>query len=279
MKISLCNSNDKEYQKKLNKLLNRVFLDFKFWYDLDLWDENYESYSISVGDEIVSNICIYKTQVIFEGKRQLALSVGAVATKKEYRGKGLSRKIMEHIIKKYDGVPMYLSANEDVIEFYPKFGFERAFEKSPVMDIDINNLHEAKKLKYDDAKVKDYIYSRTNYSSEMDCLNTASINLFHIHLGYLKDYIYELNDIKTMIVAYKTDETLKIKAIYSSGEVTFNELVENLPFKDVKKIEFGFLPTYENLDYYMEDNEADPWFIRNVSCDISSIKFPELSMT
>lgn len=279
MKISLCNSNDKEYQKKLNKLLNRVFLDFKFWYDLDLWDENYESYSISVGDEIVSNICIYKTQVIFEGKRQLALSVGAVATKKEYRGKGLSRKIMEHIIKKYDGVPMYLSANEDVVEFYPKFGFERAFEKSPVMDIDINNLHEAKKLKYDDEKVKDYIYSRTNYSSEMDCLNTASINLFHIHLGYLKDYIYELNDIKTMIVAYKTDETLKIKAIYSSGEVTFNELVENLPFKDVKKIEFGFLPTYENLDYYMEDNEADPWFIRNVSCDISSIKFPELSMT
>lgn len=33
------NSNDKEYQALLNKLLKDIFLDFKFWYDLNLWDD------------------------------------------------------------------------------------------------------------------------------------------------------------------------------------------------------------------------------------------------
>jgi len=279
MEISFYNSNDKEYQVKLNKLLSKVFLDFKFWYDLDLWDENYESYSISDDGEIVSNICVYKTHVIFDGKEQLALSIGAVATKIEYRGRGFSRKIMENIIKKYHGVPMYLSANEDVIEFYTKLGFERAYEKLPTIDIEVDNNPAIKKLKFDDDKVKEYVYNRINYSNQMDCLNTASINMFHIHLGYLKEDIYELEELKTMIVAYKSDETLKIKAIYSLEKISFSDLLKSLPFSGIKKIEFGFMPTYENLNLSMVEDDADPWFIRNISCDISNIKFPELSTT
>ena len=112
----------------LNNLLKDVFFDFQFWYDLNLWDENYESYSITDKGEIVSNICVYKAQILFNQKQYTALSVGAVATKKEYRGRGLSRLLMEHIIHKYDNVPMYLSANDSVVDFYPIFGFERVYE-------------------------------------------------------------------------------------------------------------------------------------------------------
>jgi len=122
MEISFCNGNDKEYQHKLNNLLKDIFFDFGFWYDLNLWDENYESYSIAENGEIVSNICVYKTQILFNGKQYSALSVGAVATKREYRGRGLAGTLMKHIVDKYDNVPMYLSANDSVVNFYPKFG-------------------------------------------------------------------------------------------------------------------------------------------------------------
>lgn len=37
MQISFCNGNDKEYQFMLNNLLKNIFLDFQFWYDLNLW--------------------------------------------------------------------------------------------------------------------------------------------------------------------------------------------------------------------------------------------------
>ena len=103
--------------------------------------------------------------------------------------------------------------------------------------------------------------------------------MFHIHLGYLKEDIYELEELKTMIIAYKSDETLKIKAIYSLEEISFSDLLKNLPFNGIKKIEFGFMPTYKNINLTMVEDDADPWFIRNISCDISNIKFPELSMT
>ena len=49
MQVLFCNSNDKHYQEQLNNLLKPIFLDFKFWYDLDLWDHNYgEAANISI---------------------------------------------------------------------------------------------------------------------------------------------------------------------------------------------------------------------------------------
>ena len=69
MQIHFCNSNDKEYQKRLNAFIAPIFLDFQFWYDLNLWDENYESYSIMQDDEIVSNLCLYKTEIVINGKK------------------------------------------------------------------------------------------------------------------------------------------------------------------------------------------------------------------
>ena len=60
MQILFNNQNNKEYQAMLNSLLKDVFFDFQFWYDLDLWDENYESYSMFENGEIVSNICVFK---------------------------------------------------------------------------------------------------------------------------------------------------------------------------------------------------------------------------
>lgn len=273
------NTNDKDYQRKLNNLLKEVFLDFQFWYDLNLWDENYESYSIMEQEEIVANICVYKTQVLYRGMQSTALSVGAVATKKEYRGRGYSKILMEHIQKKYEGYPMYLCANEGVIDFYPKFGFRRIYEKLPVYDCDMNHPVSAVKLSYDDAKVLNYINNRVNYSNHLDCINTASINLFHIHWGYLKDSIYELPGLDTMVIAQKKASTLKLIGVFSLKKISFSELYHALPFQDIKRIEFGFMPYWSDVSYRMEEYETDPLFVRGVNCDIGDFKFPELSIT
>ncbi len=279
IKIVFCNSNDKEYQKKLNELLKDIFLDFKFWYDVNLWDDNYESYSITVDDKIVSNICIYKAKIRFSGKEHLALSVGAVATHEDYRGQGLSRKLMEHIIDKYQDIPMYLSANSSVVDFYPRFGFERAFEKLPTCHINIENHINPIKLHYNDDRVQRYVYSRTNFSDEFDCLNTASVNMFHLHLGYLHHCIYELPDLSTMLVAEQNGTTLHVYGVFSTKKITFRELLEYLPFEGIKKMTFGFTPCWKDIEYTMEECETDPWFVRGINCDLGDIKFPELSIT
>jgi len=279
MQVELCNGSDKKYQQRLNRLLKGIFLDFQFWYDLNLWDDNYESYSIADGDEIVSNICVYKAQLLFRGQTHLALSVSAVATRQDCRGRGLSRRLMEHIIEKYDGIPMYLSANQGVVDFYPRFGFRRVYKKQPVYGGTINNHLEPHRLPYNDPKVWGYVWDRVNFSKELDCLNTASINLFHIHLGYLKDSLFEIPELETMVVAEQQGTTLKLMGVFSLKTIRFADLLRHLPFCHVERIEFGFMPCWSDLSFHMEEQETDPLFVRGLACDLGDFKFPELSVT
>jgi predicted GNAT family N-acyltransferase len=279
MEISFCNSNDKNYQYMLNRLLKDIFLDFRFYYDLDLWNENYESYSIIKYGEMLSNICVFRTKLQFSGKEYLALSIGAVATKEEHRGKGLSRILLEHILEKYKHVPMYLYANETVLDFYPKFGFKRAYEKLPVYECKINNNIKPAKLSFDDPKVWNYVFKRVNFCKELDCLNTASINIFHIYWGYLKECIYEIPEIETMIIAEQKGTTLKIIGVFSLKETSFSEFLGYLPFSNVQRIECGFMPHWTDIKYSMQEYECEHLFARGASCDLGNFKFPELSIT
>ncbi len=280
MKILFNNRNDRAYEDMLNQLLKEVFFDFRFWYDLNLWDDNYESYSILEKGEIVSNICVYKTRLLFNAKECLALSLGAVATKKEYRGRGLARTLMEHIFEKYDGVPMYLSANDGVVNFYPRFGFQRVYDKLPVCEYKVDN-HQilAHKLRYDDPKMLDYVNKRINFSQKMDCLNTASINLFYIYKGELKDCIYELPEIDTLVIAEQKGTTLKLIGVFSLREIGFSELVSHLPFCNVDRIQLGFMPYWTDIDFTLQEYQTDPLFAKGISCDLGDFKFPELSLT
>lgn len=282
MRFVFNNENNKEYQNKFNNLMKEIFFDFGFWLDLNLWDENYESYAIEDNGQLVSNVCVYKTNIIFRGIKYSALSVGGVATKPEYRKKGLLKTLIEKVIKKYENTPMYLCANNSVIDFYPKFGFERVYEKLPVVDLKLDNEFDGdicRKLQYDDKKVWEYIYKRNVFSKNLDCLNTQSINMFHLYSGQYNDSIFELAEINTLIIAKKKNDILKIFNVYCKQEVEFNELLKNLPFKGVKRIEFGFMPYWENINYRMEEYKTDPIFVKNLKCKLGDFKFPEFSIT
>jgi len=279
MKIDFCNSNDKAYQSRLNKLLAPTFLDFNFWYDMDLWDANYESYSIADNGEIAANVCVYRTKILLDTRQYDALSFGAVTTAKPHRDKGLSRLLIEHIIEKYADMPMYLFANDSVLQFYQRFGFVCAKEKLPVAQIAIHNNHASRKLALDNPKIWDYVYNRVNFSGRLDCLNTASINLFHLRQGYLNGRVYDISALDTIVVATLKREKLHIHAVFSLREICFAELAAHLPFKGVSEISFGFMPHWDDLRYEMTEYQGEPLFVRGINCDLGDFKFPELSVT
>lgn len=186
---------------------------------------------------------------------------------------------MEHIIDKYQDTPVFLSANDNVLDFYPKFSFKRVYDKLPFCECEINNELEPQKLKYDEQAVWNYVNNHLNFSQKFDCLNTASVNLFHIHRGHLKDCLYEIPELKTMVIARQNGPTLKLIGIFSLKELSFNQLIKFLPFENVKKIEFAFTPHFSDLNYQIQEYKGDPFFVRNINCDLEDIKFPELSVT
>ncbi|WP_423408760.1 GNAT family N-acetyltransferase [Heyndrickxia sp. MSNUG] len=122
-----------------NDLLRNSFIDlaheifginFSSWHELGYWGNRYIPYSYADGDKIVANVSVNKLDFIIEGASCRALQIGTVMTHPDYRSKGLSAILMNHILEEYKDQYdfMYLFANDSVLDFYPKFGFERVEE-------------------------------------------------------------------------------------------------------------------------------------------------------
>jgi hypothetical protein len=83
----------------------------------------------------------------------------------------------------------------------------------------------------------------------------------------------------TMVIADQKGSVLKLIGVFSLKDISFSELVRYLPFCNVTKVEFGFMPYWPDVDYTMQECETDPAFVRGITCDLGDFKFPELSVT
>jgi len=248
IEITTNNQNNPEYEAIFDKLINEVFgFSFDTWLERKLWSEQYVSYSIIDEGKMLANLCIHDTNMIVCGKPFRAVQLGAVCTSNSVRGKGLSRRLMERIMSDYADIPMFLFANNSVLDFYPRFGFRQVQIFKPVLEEALNgNQKNVVKLNVDDPIIRDAINNRSEYSKTLDCLNTGSIQIFHL----LKDYpddIYHLPALDVIIVAYEENNRLFIADIIAKKPVTFDLIKPELPFEKTIFIEFGFNPDWLDL--------------------------------
>lgn len=274
-----CNGNDKEYQRKLNELLREIFFDFSFWYDLDLWDARYESYAWEDAGRIVANLCTFRMKLRFRGKAYDALSIGAVATHPAYRRQGLAKRLFADVFAKYPDTSMYLSANEEVLGFYPKLGFARVEEYLPVAEVVLENREAPCRIRHDDPRVRACVFARENYADMLDCLNAESIAMFHLYAQPLRDQLYLLPALDTLIAASREEETLRVHGVFSQRRLSFAALAAHLPFSGISRIEFGFMPPWPDCAYRMEAFPGEAWFVKGLSCDLGQVRFPEMAVT
>lgn len=79
-----------------------------------------------------NNEVIATSRILPEGISYKELSIGRVALKKEVRGKGIADimmlKTLEFIEKQFGEVPIRISAQEYLINFYGKHGFKKVGE-------------------------------------------------------------------------------------------------------------------------------------------------------
>lgn len=118
--------NHDEYRASFNRLSKLVFgIDFEAWYQKGAWGDRYICHSIVADDQIIANVSVSKMDLVINGESKSAIQIGTVMTHPEYRGKGLSRQLMEYVLETYEGTCdlLFLFANSTVLEYYPKFGF------------------------------------------------------------------------------------------------------------------------------------------------------------
>ena len=283
MTISMNNKNDLTYQALFDELVQEVFgFSFEPWFEYELWDENYESYSIIENSKMLSNVCIFKSNLIVNGHKLPAIQFGAVATTKNARGKGLSRILIEHVLSLYPDRLAYLAANPSVVNFYPQFGFKQVQTYKAEIPAAVNNkLTTATKCDIDDEIVMQALQNRGTFSNLIDCTNSMSIQMFHLIMQY-HNAIYYLPGLKTVIIAEQKNNRLFLAdVITQSTQISFDELIAELPFSGVDTIEFGFCPDWLSVmpNWIPTSMTDDPFFIRGNWNLPNKFRFPLTSET
>ena len=265
----MMNCHDPAYSAMFNALMEEVFgFSFAPWQALGLWDERYESYSVIRDGRMLSNICVFKSELLIVGRPVAAYQLGAVATAKAYRGQGLSRALMDHVLAVYPDVPLYLFANQSVLGFYPRFGFERkaqwelwleagdagwtgeagriyppkgivrGAERGGIAPGDAQNNGVAPgapalPIPFTNPRVKDALARRGAHSALLDTLNADSVTLFHLLMESDLD-VYDLPGLDALTVVRREGDTLFLADVIAAAPIGYADVIAALPFEGIR---------------------------------------------
>lgn len=204
--------HDDKLRESFNELTQNTYgFDFEEWYKSGYWNEKYIPYSIIDKDRVVANVSVNTVYFNIFGQEKLCIQIGTVMTDTEYRGRGLSRFLLERVIEEWkDKCEMiYLFANDSVLDFYPKFGFEKEQEYISYKYIN-NEFNNAviqkpsyKKLDMNNRNDRDFLYKKimsSSVKSKLAMINGGDLAMFYC-ISFMKENIFYFEDIDTVVIA------------------------------------------------------------------------------
>lgn len=271
--------HDKKLRTAMSQLaLNTFGINFELLYQKGYWAKGFSCYSFFEDDKIVSNVSYHKLEIEKDDKRYTAMSIDSVMTDPSYRKKGYARQLLEEVLIDHPADVIFLSANETVTEFYPRFGFE------PIKHIKYKDLNierytlgdKGRKLNIDqDIKLIDeYVRKRLKNSKEMYVYHDDYIKMFYMLYLY-SDYIYLHKD--AIVICQKKNNILYVHDIYMISEQSIYDLIG--PYtKDVDHIQYSFEVKVDNLTPY-EDNNSYFFVKTNLMALKQPWSYPGTSVT
>lgn len=274
-----------ELRHSFNELTKKTYgFDFEQWYLEGYWEEKYLPYSLLDGDKVIANVSVNIMDFSVFGEPKRYIQIGTVMTDHDYRQQGLSRLLMEVIIKEWEEKCdlIYLYANDSVTDFYPKFGFvpTQEFQYSKhVSNRDSKNL--ARKIDVDNKNDKELLFNIVSQSvtySSVAMLNNPYLVMFYA-ISFLKDNIYYLSDNKVIVVAEISHETVYIQDVFSTEKIPLDRIIDGIININTEKVILGFVP--EEIDSFEKAlliEEDTTLFVKAIKSELpSDCRFPILS--
>ncbi|MGE6666933.1 GNAT family N-acetyltransferase [Paenibacillus xylanexedens] len=207
--------NNEVLRKSFFELAVNTFeINFEDWYRQGYWGERYIPYSYVDGDQVIANVSVNILELIIHGEKKKAIQIGTVMTHPDYRGKGLSTRLMNKVLEEYENKYdyMYLFANESVLDFYPKFGFKPVEEHLFSMNYTAKKSPEPaniRKLNVTNAEdlrlIQKLASERLPVSRHFATQHAQGILMFYC-LNVFSDDIYYLEN-ENIIVIYQKEES------------------------------------------------------------------------
>lgn len=241
--------NHDALRQSFNDLAEKTFgLNFEDWYQNGFWSENYIPYSMADGDEVVANVSVNIINVMWNGEKKHFIQLGTVMTREEYRNQGLIRRLMQEIEKDYGekAEGMYLFANDSVLSFYPKFGFEKETEYQYSKEVHPKGARTALQIpmkeKKDWDKLEQVIKSSANYSN-FEMIDNVQLIMFYV-TKFMQENVYYIETLNIYVIAEIEEGNLLIHAVYANTpvDITILDSVIEAFGKEIRNVTLGFTP-------------------------------------
>lgn len=243
-------------REALNRMTKETWgFSFERWYQNGFWPDSCVPYSLFDLQKMVSHVTATIFTFALEGKTLKALQLGTVMTDPDYRGRGLSRWLIDRVLEDFEQQVdfVFLYANDSVLDFYPKFGFKRAPEFFAVAELtgkdriaaNKANIRKLNVTQQQDQQILMRIASQTTAQYRMTPLQNQSMLFLYSgfsELSFLENSLYYFPETDTVAIASVKEDTLAVYDILSPKKVPLNHIISSLSDSQTKRAELYFLP-------------------------------------
>lgn len=270
-------------RQSLNCLTKKTFgFDFERWYQAGLWSDKYRPYSLVHRDEIVANVSVNPIDFLVEDRLIPTIQIGTVMTDPAYRHRGLCRVLMDIVIKEYEESSelIYLYANDSVLNFYPKFGFQKAEEfiytKSLVRKKSGYQVRKLNLRQEKDLALARNLVENTLPTAKYSMVGNPDLVMFYL-TSFLLDNVCYIPELELLSVVEYEEGTLKLLDVFCPHSFDLEEVINALLTEDAMNVRLGFTPKdTEGFLCELLREEGTTFFVRGNN-PLKMGRFPELS--
>lgn len=256
-------------------MANLVFkVDFHPWYDKGCWTDKFICYAYADKGQVIANVSVNEMKLIIHGEEKRAIQIGTVMTHPYYRGQGLIKKLMNHVLERYQDACdfIYLFANDTVLDFYPAFGFQSVQEYKYILDTATlpqhlpTGLHPYRKLDIHQANdfplLQVFATDGISYAKTIDVRDNAHLRMFYFLIA-LPDCIYYLAKYDAIMLFQQSGNQLHLFAVISRKKQSLEAMISSIISPETKEIRFHFIPDLKNAELRVEKiTGEDVLFVR-----------------
>ncbi len=272
----------KELTENINKLFKKTF-----WITFESFGGEHEPHALLDGDKVVASVSVNQIPFVYRGKKYFFIQLGGVMTDEEYRNKGLGRYLLEEIKKRWEPHCdlIFLFANNDVTEYYPRFGFNAGIEyvyTAAVKNIEKGNIVKLDMGKPENVKLVYEHYQNPNIYSALKMTDNKAVFGFYYE-GEMADNIWYDKDTDLIYCLEKQDELIKIYDILGKSSLTLEEVTKRAAgvYGNISKAEYSFTPLdTDGMDCKIRNVDDSHFFILGKMADIFSndkLMIPEVT--
>ncbi|MBS7600621.1 MULTISPECIES: GNAT family N-acetyltransferase [Pseudomonas] len=240
--------DDTRLRASFNALTHQTFeFDFEQWYQDGYWGEGYQPCALAHDGRIVANISVNLMHFDVRGERKRCIQLGTVMVAPEYQGKGLSRVLLERVLDRWRGQCdlLYLFANDTVLDYYPKFGFERVLEHQYSVAL----TPSAQPCSFHKVDMDDLL-ERQRFIHAVDCaVPAARLAMCSNHdqtmfycTSFFKECVHYSAALQAYVVMEVADGVMTLYDVFARQALDLQTLIAQLCTPQTTRVVLGFAP-------------------------------------